>query len=303
MAPSLAAAAGVLAALGLLTVLAGLTRQPERIAPRLSTFRSRSSRLRRTAQQTTMFVAAALALACGWGAWLATGWPVAALFGAASGFTAPHLLAAPRSRRAAVAEIEAYAQWTEQLRDLVQASGSLLEAVVLSASQAPSMLRPDVERLATLAQTIGLRPALNWFATRMESAHADQLVLGLGIAWESGARVADTFDAAARAMRNEVDLRRSIEVGNARVWSQVMAILGITVVSVVLMFMFNRGFFDPFGTLLGQVVLLMIGVMIFGCVFWVMRLSRSSAAVRLLGAHGLPGDEDQAASRVGSGSS
>ncbi|MXW60240.1 MAG: type II secretion system F family protein [Acidimicrobiales bacterium] len=291
MTPLFAAAAGVLAAMGFVTVLAGLTRQPERTAPRMRTYRQRLSRMQRPAQQTQRVLSTVLAVVLGWGAWISTGWLVAGLLGAASGITAPLLVAAPRRRRAAVDEIEAYSQWTEQLRDLVQASGSLLEAVVLSAANAPPKLRPHVEQLATLAQSIGLKPALNWFAAHMESPYADQLVLGLSIAWESGARVSDTFDATARAMRNEVQMRRTIEVGNARVWSQVMAILGITVVSVVLMFVFNRGFFDPFGTLLGQVVLLVIGLLIFGCVFWVLGLSRSGSAVRLLGQHGLPGSE------------
>ena len=60
--------------------------------------------------------------------------------------------------------------------------------------------------------------------------------------------------------------------------------LGITVVSVMFMFIFNRGFFDPFGSTLGQTVLAVVGVLIFGNVYWVLKLSESASPVRLLDA-------------------
>ena len=88
-------------------------------------------------------------------------------------------------------------------------------------------------------------------------------------------------------MRTEVEMRRRNEVANARVWTQVVSIVGITVASVVLMFTFNRGFFDPFGTIVGQVILLFVAVMIFGNIVWVLQLSSSGTPVRLLDQHEL----------------
>ena len=116
----------------------------------------------------------------------------------------------------------------------------------------------------------------------MKSPYADRLVLGMNIAWDSGARITEAFESVSHAMRTEVEMRRRNEVANARTWTQVVSITGITVVSVVLMFTFNRGFFDPFGSVVGQVVLLSVAIMIFGNILWVLKLSASGTPVRLL---------------------
>ena len=222
----------------------------------------------------------------GFGAWYATGWVAAGIIGIAAGVMGPMMWRAPRRRRDFTDEIEAYSQWTEQIRDLVSASGSLFEAVTLSAGQAPSRLRPQVVQMASIARTLGLPAALDWFAAEMDSPFADRLVLGMKIAWDSGARVSEAFESTARAMRAEVEMRRRNEVANARAWTQVVSIIGVTVVSALFMFVFNKEFFDPFGSLVGQAVLLAVGVLIFGNVYWVLKLSESGAPVRLLSSEG-----------------
>lgn len=223
-----------------------------------------------------------LAIGGGVAGWLFTGWPVAALLGLVGGWVGPEMVRAPKRRQHAIDEIEAYSQWTEQLRDLVGASGSLFEAVALSASNAPESLRPAVTEMATIARATGLPQALTWFADEMNSVYADRLVLGMRIAWDSGARLTEAFDATAHAMRAEVEVRRRNEVANSRAWTQVTAILGVTGVSVLVMFVFNKGFFEPFGTGMGQLILLAVGIMIFGNVFWVLKLSQAQVPVRLL---------------------
>jgi Flp pilus assembly protein TadB len=274
---------GALAGLGLATALIGLRKLPARTRQRrLRSFRSKNLRARKSGVNTDLLLGVGLAAALAAGTWYATGWPVGALIGAGAGMIAPKMFAVPRQRRAVADEIEAYSQWTEQIRDLVAASGSLFEAVTLSAPSSPPMLRPHVTQLASLAGTVGLAPALDWFAAQMKSPYADRLVLGMNIAWDSGARISEAFESVSRAMRNEVEMRRRNEVANARTWTQVVSISGITVVSVVLMFAFNRGFFDPFGTLVGQIVLLAVAAMIFGNILWVLKLSASGVPVRLL---------------------
>ena len=274
---------GALGGLGVAALLIGMRKLPVRPPrQRLRQFQTKELQARAQSVDAELLGGIGLAAALGFGAWLATGWLAAALIGAATGFIVPKMVAVPRRRRAVADEIEAYSQWTEQIRDLVSASGSLFEAVTLSAPSAPPMLRPQVIQLASLAGTVGLAPAMGWFAAEMKSPYADRLVLGMNIAWDSGARITEAFESVARAMRNEVEMRRRNEVANARTWTQVVSITGITVASVVLMFTFNRGFFDPFGSVVGQIILLAVGVMIFGNVLWVLKLSASGAPVRLL---------------------
>ena len=83
-------------------------------------------------------------------------------------------------------------------------------------------------------------------------------------------------------------MRHRNEVANSALWTQVLAILGITFVSVAGMFIFNKAFFEPFGTAVGQVSLLAVGVLIFGNVFWLLKLSELDLPIRLLAS----GDEE-----------
>ena len=292
---------GALAGVGLLAAVLGLQKRPvtDRKA-RLSQFRSRASTIELSSSSDTLAMVG-LAAALGFGAWYATGWPVAALIGATAGFMGPLMYRAPRQRRAFTDEIEAYSQWTEQIRDLVSASGSLFEAVTVSADQSPPRLRPKVVQMASIARAMGLPPALDWFAAEMDSPFADRLVLGMKIAWDSGARVSEAFESTARAMRAEVEMRRRNEVANAGAWTQVVAMVGVTVVSVLFMFVFNAGFFDPFGSTVGQGILLAVGVLIFGNIYWVLKLSESGIPVRLLATDGEQVSADVIAAVTGEG--
>ena len=274
---------GAVLGLGLFTMLLSLQQRPEtRTKTTLKKFQSRASRVKRWSSLHDKLIMAALGVGLAFGAWRVTGWIVAALLGFTAGVMGPMMFRAPRRRRELTNEIEAYSQWTEQIRDLVSASGSLFEAVTVSASQAPERLRPKVVEMASIGRTLGLPAALDWFAEEMQSPFADRLVLGMKIAWDSGARVSEAFESAARAMRAEVEMRRRHEVANARAWTQVVAMLGVTLVSVLFMFVFNRGFFDPFGSTVGQAILAAVGVLIFGNVYWVLKLSESDVPIRLL---------------------
>ena len=287
MVPLAAVLFGALAGVGLFAVVVGSQKRPVRQKQaRLRQFRSQAARIELSSSTNDTLAMMGLGAVLAFGAWYATGWPVAALMGLAAGVMGPMMWRAPRKRRDFTDEIEAYSQWTEQIKDLVAASGSLFEAVTLTADQAPSRLRPKVAQMASIARTLGLPAALDWFAAEMDSPFADRLVLGMKIAWDSGARVSEAFESTARAMRAEVEMRRRNEVANARAWTQVVSMLGVTVVSVLFMFVFNKGFFDPFGSVIGQATLLAVGVLIFGNIYWVLKLSESGVPVRLLASDG-----------------
>ena len=287
---------GAMVGVGVLVVALGFRQKPpkEEQLARLRTFRAKGTRADVRKALTEKGVQLLLAFVLALGAWSTTGWLAAAVLGAMAGWVGPLMVQAPKRRRALTDEIESYSQWAEQVRDLVGASGSLFEAVTLSAENAPAELRPAVMNMAALARTRGLPHALDWFAEEMRSPFADRLVLGMKIAWDSGARVTEAFESTARGMRTEVEMRRRNEVANSRAWTQVVSILVVTVVSAGFMFIFNRGFFDPFGSLIGQVVLLAVGVLIFGNVFWVLKLSETGVPIRLLSVGGSGGDGEPA---------
>ena len=300
MVPLAAVLCGALAGVGMFAAILGMQMRPVRAKQnRLREFRARATRVELSSSANETLAMIGLATVLGFGAWYATGWVAAGLIGIGAGGMGPMMWRAPRRRREFTDEIEAYSQWTEQIRDLVSASGSLFEAVTLSAGQAPSRLRPKVVQMASIARTLGLPAALDWFAAEMDSPFADRLVLGMKIAWDSGARVSEAFESTARAMRTEVEMRRRNEVANARAWTQVVSIIGVTVVSVLFMFVLNKEFFDPFGSLIGQAILLAVGGLIFGNVYWVLKLSESGVPVRLLSSEGEQLAEDVLAALSG----
>ena len=125
-----AAVLGALAGVGLIVMVLGLQKRPARDQQeRLRDFRSRAASVELSSSASDTLVMAGLAAVLGFGAWYATGWVAAAVLGATAGVMGPIMWRAPRKRRAFTDEIEAYSQWTEQVRDLVAASGSLFEAV------------------------------------------------------------------------------------------------------------------------------------------------------------------------------
>ena len=277
---------GLLAGLGLVAITISFISKPDKNKKqeRLKKLKAKGPRAEARQAFANNALQILLGVALAVGGWLVTGWYAAAVLGLAMGWAGPKIVRAPKIRKKAIEEIEAYSQWAEQIRDLVSSSGSLYEAVTLSSDNSPTLIRPQVIQMSTIARTTGLTPALDWFAREMRSPHADRLVLGLRIAWDSGARVSEAFDSTARRMRGEVDLRRRNEVANSRAWTQVISILGVTILAVMLLAVFNRGFFDPFGTVIGQTVLLGVGGLIVGSIFWVLKLSVTEVPIRLLGA-------------------
>ena len=286
-AAGIAVALGALTGVGFFVIVLGSQKQApqaqqKQAQVRLSKFQARGRRQNVLAEAVRNLGQYGICLALGFGAWQLTGWPVAAVLGCMTGWAGPRMRNAPKQRERITKEIEAYSQWAEQLRDLVKASGSLYEAVLLSADNSPPMLRPVIMKMCSIARTVGLPAALEWFVDEMDSPFADRLVLGMRISWDSGARVAEAFERVSLTMRSEVELRRHNEVGSRRAWVQVTSILGVTLVSVVAMFIFNKGFFDPFSNTTGQVILSVAGAMIFGNVFWVTQLSETDKPIRLL---------------------
>lgn len=295
MSGPVAALLGVLLGIGFFAAVVGFTRKPVTDKPplRLKDFKAKGSQ---SAQRTDEVVRIVLSLLLGVGAWVVTGWYAAVLLAMMAGWAGPQIARAPKQRRDDIDEIEAYSQWTEQIRDLVGASGSLFEAVTLSADNAPARLRPSVMNMAAMARTRGLPAAMDWFASEMRSPYADRLVLGLSIAWDSGARVTEAFDNVARAMRTEVEMRRRNEVANSRAWTQIVSILMVTLGVVALLSVVNRGYFAPFSTTTGQVVLIGVGVLMASSILWVLKLSESSVPIRLLK---LDDDDEKTASGNG----
>ncbi|HVX17451.1 MAG TPA: hypothetical protein VHA73_05405 [Acidimicrobiales bacterium] len=247
---------GALAAAGVLLVAAGLTGVVPRPLSGLDTLDRLGRRVERFGLR------AGLALGGGLVGAVATGWPVAVVLLAATGFTAPSLVGLRGRREHELVRAEAVAAWAEMLRDTIAGGAGLQTAIVASARAAPAAIAPEVERLAGRAQRYELTDAINGFAAEVAEPTADVVVASLLLALRAQARDLDkVLAAAATSARATVAMQRRIEAGRARTYTSIRLIVAVTVGYAIALVVFDPAYLAPFGSAGGQVVLAGIGVL------------------------------------------
>ena len=268
---ALAAAAGLLVALGIGLAVSGLV--PTVVPPKSP---SRSHRAEVTGPRLLAAAGAALA------ALVLTRWPVAAV-GAA---VAVWLLMGRRGRPSPAGEIErteALAAWAEMLRDGVGTPRGIEGIITATASTAPALIRPTVMRFAHRLAWQDLHDALPDLADELDHRLGDLIVMSLDIAARTGARqVRDVLDDLAEAAREEARMLRRQEVARARPRSEMHQVAFISVAVVLGLAVLGQTYLAPYRTTAGQLVLLLVaGIWAIG--FRAMtRLARSEPVERFL---------------------
>jgi tight adherence protein B len=205
-----------------------------------------------------------LRLALGAAAFIAllalTGWPVAALYGAMSGFFFPTLAVAKRRRREAVDRIEAIAVWVESLRDTTAASAGIQEALRLSARVAPAPVRTEVRDLALRLQHHSVAQSLRRFAADMKHPLADMVVASLILATGKHAgSLQGVLAMTAKGARDSASMWRQIESSRTRTYAQSRLAGWISFSLIVFLILTRRSFLEPFDSFGGQIALAIIG--------------------------------------------
>ncbi len=213
----------------------------------------------------------------------ATGWPVGAVLAGLAGWGAPGLLGGTRARQAAVGRIEAVAGWAEMLRDTMAGSAGLEQAIIATAPLAPLPIRTEVVRLAVRLEGERLAPALRAFADEVADPTCDLVVAALVLAAEHQAqRLGELLGTLAQAARDQATMRLRVEAGRARTRTSVRVIVGATGALVLGLAVLNRGYLAPYDSALGQLVLLLVGVMFAVAFVWLARMTRPQQAARFL---------------------
>lgn len=206
---------------------------------------------------------------------LLTRWPVAAFYGALSGYFLPTMILAKRRRRQAVERIDAIATWVESLRDTMAASAGVQEALVTSAKVAPPSIRREVQGLAVRLQHETLTSSLRRFAADLRHPLADMIVASLVLATSRHAgSLQNVLAITARTARDYAAMWRSVEAGRSRLYAQVRIAGGISGVVILGFILANRAFLSPFDGVGGQLALLIIGGSFFGSGVALHRLTR-----------------------------
>jgi tight adherence protein B len=250
--PLLAALLGTAAAIGLLLAADGSRREIRRT-------RSTTSPSRAT------LLLAGGALLSGAFVWLATGWPVAAVFAATAAATLPRMLSGGASRRARTDRIEAIGAWTESLRDsLVEAAG-VEQAIIAASARPPEAIAEDIAAAMTPLHhhRQPLSEALAALQVRLNDPIADLVIAQLLVAAQAPTgRLAATLTRIAEQARHHVTLRLDIEADRAPIRTELRLVIAITIGLIGGLRLLRPQFLTPYHSLGGQAVLTGVGILI-----------------------------------------
>jgi Flp pilus assembly protein TadB len=194
-------------------------------------------------------------------------WPVAVAAGAAGGWLAPSL-GGRGSRRQGEERTEAIAQWCEMLRDAAGTARGIEGILAATAASAPDAIRPEVDRMARRLEDEPLAVALDGLAADLAHPIGDLVVTALRVAATAGSRrIAGVLGNLADAAHHEASMRRRLDVARARPRATLRLVVLIVGAFVAGLVAFADDYMAPYGSPLGQVVLVLIGVY-WGLGFW-----------------------------------
>jgi Flp pilus assembly protein TadB len=254
-------------AAGAIAVVAGLLRTG-------NAAQSRQRRLGLTRQQ---LVRVAAAVACAALVAGLTRWPVGAALAGIAAYTLPTALAGDRWHKQALARTEAVATWAEMLRDNLSAAAGLEQAIITTAPLAPEAVRPEVTDLAA-ALRLGTRlpVALTELRERLDDPTGQLVARALLQASQRQSRqLAQLLSELAARARARANLRLRVAPGHARVRTNARIIVVFTLAMAAGLVVLNRPFLEPYDTVLGQLVLLLVGGVFAAGFLGITRLARS----------------------------
>ncbi len=213
-----------------------------------------------------------------------THWVVAAVGGVLLVLAGPALFGGARSERASAARIEALAVWTESLRDTIAGAVGLEQAILAtSASPAPPIateLRALAGRLRTRTP---LGAALHRFAEDLDDPSADLIVATLILnARLRGPGLRSVLTSLAGSAREELEMRGRVSAGRSSTRRSVQIVVGVTVVFVFGLVLFNPVYVEPYRTATGQLVLVFVATLFALGFWWLRRLSAFDVPSRFL---------------------
>jgi Flp pilus assembly protein TadB len=268
--------AGLLVVLGLITVVSAGRRVPTAPAPtKVQTF------TRRTRHTDSRRVTAAALV--GATVWLLTGWPVAGLIAAAAVAGLPLLLSTSKVAARGISRLEAIEDWTRRLSDILVVGVGLEQAIATSLKSVPEPIRPEVSTLsARLVARVPTEEALRQFADELADPMGDFVVAALILGHRRrGPGLARALSSVADSVSEEVALRRRVEADRAKPRTTARAVTLITL-GVVGVGAMNGAYIQPYGTAVGQLVLLSVTAMFIAALTWMRALTLSKPQPRLL---------------------
>ena len=213
---------------------------------------------------------------------LVSGWPVAALAVGIGAYALPPMLSgrAPQRR---IAQLEALAQWSRRLAEMIGASRGLEQALADSARIAPAPIRGPVTTLASrLNNHASTEQALRAFADELDDPIADLIASALLLAASRrGPGTREALSLLADAVEHEVIVRRDVEAERAGLRTTLVVIVA-SIAGLSVLFASSQTLADPYDTPLGQTVLAVVAAIYAAGLWWMRRLAVLSTGTRFL---------------------
>lgn len=215
---------------------------------------------------------------------LLTRWPVAALGMGALVAAWPQLFGGTREEHLQIDRLEALVVWTEALRDTVNGNSGLEQAIPVTASNAPPLIRPALVRLVgQLRARVPMDKALGTLAAYLDDASADLVLAALILnVQRRGDGLADVLGGLTVAAREELDMRRRVSAGRAGLRRGVQIVVAITIVFAGFLSLFGGEYVKPYDTAAGQVALAVVLGMFGGGFAWMRQLSGAAPVLPFL---------------------
>lgn len=272
----LAVALGAVAGLGLFLLVVSIVGAPQRPPGKPG-----KRKLPGGHQLTTRI---AVAVVVGGIGLLVTRWVVAGIALALLAAFWDRVAGGDAQERLGIARLDAMASWTESLRDTIAGAVGLEQAIPATAVNAGAVIRPSLNLLVDrLRIREPLPDALIAFAGDMDDPSADVICAALVLnARLRGPGLRDVLTALAVSAREELDLRRRIEASRKSVRRSVRIVLVIVLGVMGALAVFNRHYVEPYSSLQGEIVLIVVIALLAGGLLWLRSLGATRHTERFL---------------------
>ena len=267
------ALAGALIVGGLIVLIVGLRRTPATPkAPR---------RVRRRISRRTRSLLL-IGLAAGVVGWLVTGWVLAIILGPLAAVGLPMLLTAPDAADRIV-RLEAMEEWTRSLAGVLTVGVGLEQALVATLRSTPDPIAGEVNRLVSRLRARWVtEDALRAFADELDDSTGDLIAANLILgARRRGAGLASVLEGLAESVSADVRSRRQVEADRAKPRATARWVTLISA-SALLVLAVSGDYVKPYGSPIGQVVLVVLLSAYVATLVWMKRMAIGKALPRFL---------------------
>ena len=187
-----------------------------------------------------------------------TGWVVMLVAIPAAVLGLPWLLSAPPNRELVL--LQALDQWVRLLNSTILTGKSVADAIRATRRQSPEVLQPSIQlAVSRMDGRWTTADALRALADEHDTPEVDAVVAALMLASQRGGTgTSDTLMGIAEATQDRLRAMREIEAERAKPRIVVRQVTIITLVVLAAALMMGGQYFDPYGTVTGQVILALL---------------------------------------------